>query len=355
MVDIDFLRKNNCIIFECISGSRAYGLSIPGSDTDIKGVYILPKEIYYGLEYVEQVNNKSNDIVFYELKRFMELLSKNNPNLLELLNTPADCILHKDPLMNRLTPALFLSRLCKQSFANYAFSQIKKARGLNKKIYNPVDKIRKPILDFCYVTAGAGTQPLKDWLEKNNIQQENCGLTAMNHMRDLFALYYNPEKILMYKGIMQKENANDVALSSIPIGEKPLTYLFFNKDGYSVYCRDHKEYWEWVNNRNDLRYEHTLEHGKHYDAKNMQHVFRLLNMADEIATEKKIYTYRKDREWLLSIRQGKFQYEELLQMAEEKLQQIETHYASSDLPETPDIAAIEKILVEMRKDWYEKK
>jgi hypothetical protein len=328
---------------------------LPGSDTDIKGVYILPKEIYYGFGYVEQVNNESNDIVFYELKRFMELLLRNNPNLLELLDTPADCVLYKHPLMEHIQPELFLSKLCKNSFANYAFSQIKKAKGLNKKIYNPVDKERKSILEFCYVTAGSGSQPLRDWLEKNNIPQESCGLASINHIRDLYALYYNADNPGLYKGILQKENANDVVLSSIPKTEQPLTWLFFNKDGYSVYCRDYKEYWEWVANRNELRYENTLEHGKNYDAKNMQHVFRLLNMADEIATEQKIHTFRKDRDWLLSIRQGKFQYEELMQLAEEKLLLIEQHFAISQLPEMPDPIAIERLLVEMRQEWYAEK
>lgn len=36
---IEDLKKNDLIILECISGSRAYGLETPTSDTDIKGVF----------------------------------------------------------------------------------------------------------------------------------------------------------------------------------------------------------------------------------------------------------------------------------------------------------------------------
>ncbi len=70
---IEDLRNKGCIIFECITGSRAYGLALPHSDTDIKGVFILPKSQYYGLDYIAQINNESNDEMFYELGRFIEL------------------------------------------------------------------------------------------------------------------------------------------------------------------------------------------------------------------------------------------------------------------------------------------
>jgi predicted nucleotidyltransferase len=68
------------MLLQCISGSKAYGLDTPQSDTDIKGVFALPKHSFYGLNYTEQVNNPTNDIVYYELKRFFELLLCNNPN-----------------------------------------------------------------------------------------------------------------------------------------------------------------------------------------------------------------------------------------------------------------------------------
>ena len=86
MKTIEDLKASGNIIFECISGSRAYGLDTASSDTDIRGVFILPKEDFYSLDYVGQINNETNDIVYYELRKFIELLSKNNPNILELLN-----------------------------------------------------------------------------------------------------------------------------------------------------------------------------------------------------------------------------------------------------------------------------
>jgi len=90
---IEELKNRNLIILECISGSKAYGLDTPQSDTDIKGVFLLPKPNFYGLKYIPQISNESNDIVYYELGRFMQLLAFNNPNIMELLNTPEKSVI----------------------------------------------------------------------------------------------------------------------------------------------------------------------------------------------------------------------------------------------------------------------
>lgn len=150
---IAWVKENGLLLFEAIAGSKAYGLDTAQSDTDIKGVFVLPKDMYYSLDYTAHVSNDTNDIVYYELKRFMELLSKNNPNILELLSVPDRFVLHKHAVMNSLNTNMILSRLCEKTFANYAFTQIKKAYGLEKKILNPVEEERKSVLDFVTCTS----------------------------------------------------------------------------------------------------------------------------------------------------------------------------------------------------------
>ena len=120
-IDIEYLRDNKLILLECISGSKAYNLDLPTSDTDIKGVFYLPKEQFFGFHYIQQVANESNDIVFYEVGRFLELLSKNNPNILELLETPKDKIVYKHPIMDRIQTRDFISKKCKDTFGGYYF------------------------------------------------------------------------------------------------------------------------------------------------------------------------------------------------------------------------------------------
>ncbi|WP_343634776.1 nucleotidyltransferase domain-containing protein [Fluviicola sp.] len=341
------------LLLQCISGSRAYGLNTPQSDTDYKGIFVSPKTVFYGSHFNDQVANESNDIVYFEWKKFIDLLGKNNPTILELLATPDDCILFKHPLIADLKAEDFLSELCCQTFAGYAQSQIKKARGLNKKISNPVEPERKEIPDFCYVIDGMQVVPVAKWLSDRNFNQSDCGLVKIPHMRDAYALFHNSQlESGFLKGIYSGPDSNDVSLSSIPKGIQPLGLMSFNKDAYSIHCKEYAQYWEWIGKRNESRYQSTISHGKNYDAKNMMHTFRLLHMAEEIAREGKIFVRRNDREFLMSIREGKFEYEDLLTRAEEKVQLIEELFEKSPLPQEPDLEKLEELLIGVRDEYY---
>jgi hypothetical protein len=347
---IEDLRNKGLIILECISGSKAYGLDTPSSDTDIKGVFILPKEEYYGLTYMPQVNNETNDIVFYEFGRFMELLSLNNPNILELLNTPESAIIYKHPFLNEINSELILSKLCNNTFGKFALSQIKKAKGLRKKIVNPVAKERKSVLSFCFVNYDQGAIPLLKYLEIKGWQKEYCGLVNIPHMKDVYGLYYSDQ--LGFSGVLRGKDSNDICLSSIPKGAKQETLMYFNRNGYSTYCKEYREYWDWVEKRNEDRYENTKSHGKNYDSKNMMHVFRLLEMAIEIGKEKKVNVKRSNRDFLLDIKAGKFEYEELLKMADLKQTEMESVFESSSLPDRPDLELINVLTYRLRNKFY---
>jgi hypothetical protein len=342
------------LLLKCISGSKAYNLHLPSSDTDVKGIFVLPQRQLYGLEQVAQLANASNDEVYFEVARFIELLLKNNPNILELLSTPKDCILFRHPLMMLVRPEDFLSKLCKETFAGYAKTQIKKARGLNKKILRPMTKERKGVPDFCFVVDGNGSIPLVQWLAGQGYRQEECGLTQLSHFRDAYLIYHQSQIAgnNNLKGIVSGDAANDVQLSAVPKGVNALAVMHFNKDAYSVYCREYNEYWEWVEKRNEARYQNTLSHGKNYDAKNMMHTFRLLTMAEEIALHQQVIVHRNDRDFLLRIRSGEFDYQELLRMAEEKLERIEELYKRSYLPDVPDTKKGEALLVQIRESFY---
>jgi hypothetical protein len=352
-LNIDDLRARNLILFEAISGSHAYGLNVPTSDQDIRGVFILPQHELYGLHYVEQVADGKNDVIFYELGRYVDLLIKNNPTMLELLAVPQDCVVHRDPIMDWIKPEDVLSKVCQDSFAGYAKAQIYKARGLNKKVVNPMEVKRKSILDFCFVPEGQGAIPVLEWLAERGWKQEDCGLVNIPHMHDIYALFHahDAAQTLGFKGIAAKDNSNSVSLTSVPKGMDRMAIMAFNKDGYTLYCKDYKAYWEWVEKRNEARYESTIAHGKNYDAKNMMHTFRLLDMAAEIA-DGIIQVRRPNREELLAIRRGERDYDALLEEAEARLPLIAAKFEASTLPKKPDGERLNAILIAMRQEIY---
>lgn len=349
---IDDLKNKNLILFECISGSKAYNLATENSDTDIRGVFYLPKNMFYGFDYQTQVSNETNDIVYYEIGRFIELLLKNNPSCLELLATPEEFILHKSALLKELNYKDFITSEVEKTFVGYALSQIKKAKGLNKKFLNPIDKVRKTVLDFCYIIIDNKTISFLDWTKSNSYKQEFCGLSKINHSKDLFAIYYNEN--LNYRGVIKDETNDDIRLSEIPKNEKQIAYFIFQKDEYSTYCKQYKEYWEWMEMRNEDRYTTNITHEKNYDSKNMMHTIRLLKVAKELLETGHLNVKRiEDRDELLAIKKGEFTYEEIMIKIDDLKREIEEKSKLKILPKELNSSKIEDYLINLRTKLYE--
>ena len=134
-MNVKQLESTDHIIFKSIVGSKLYGLDTPSSDTDIKGIYKLPLNILLKRSFQDQVNDDTNDQVFYEVSKFLKLATNANPNILELLYTPKEFILKSsiDYELIREHRDIFLTKSIKNSLGGYAVAQIKKARGKNKK------------------------------------------------------------------------------------------------------------------------------------------------------------------------------------------------------------------------------
>lgn len=354
MMTIDDLISCQCIVFECISGSRAYGLDTPESDTDIKGVYIAPVERFFGFQSESQISGDANNVTYYELGRFFELLCKNNPTALEMLFTPQTCIRKGREFLERIEASRFLSRQCEYSFARYAYGQIKKARGLNKKIFKPMDEEKQTILAFCYTVEGQRSVPIMDWLADRAMSYDRCGLTSLVHMENTYALFYDDthDRRYHFNGLVRTDAAMELTLSPVPKELEPVALMVFNKNAYSRYCKEYRDYWDWVEQRNEMRFKTVTRHGRNYDSKNMMHTFRLLAMAEEIAVHHTMSVIRPDRDWLLSIKAGDYSYEDLLRQVEERIRRIEQLFQDSLLPEKPDYGYAEKILIQLRREYY---
>lgn len=395
-MDIKYLRDNNLIVYEYVRGSRLHGIATPDSDTDIGGVYVAPEDMIFGFEsdYEKTVSDAKSDVVFYELRAYCELLGKSNPNVLESLFIPEDFIIYCDPVFKKMfldNRDKFLSQDAFPGMFGYARSQINKARGLNKKITNPVTE-RKTVLDFCYTVKDQGSEPIIEFLKEHGLNQKYCGLVNIPSMPGLHGVYYdfaahlkfekmgkkerldmigrtipelhgNPVNVQMrlgnnefykYGGIVNSDKnteSNTVRLSSIPAGETPICVMTYNQAGYECHCRRYNEYKKWEAERNPVRYKSNKD--KNYDAKNMCECMRLVTMALELAETGQYKVVRNsDRQMLMDIRAHKYDYDEIVSMCEDIAVKFETAAPKSSLQEHVDGKFVREVLKGFRKYFY---
>ena len=335
----------NKTLYKYIRGSKAHGISTPLSDTDMGGVFVCDNDKLLGLgaDYREEISDEKHDIVYFELNKFGRLLSTSNPTVLESLFVDSEFVVEQDPLFSVFLENrnAFLTKECFMPFGGYAVQQIKKARGLNKMIVQPIIERKTPV-DFCYITYKNDTMPVGEWLAMNNWTENDISLAKLNHAKDAYAVF-------LFPGGFCKENATDVHVNNLPKNLVTIATLFFNKDAYSKHCKDYKRFKDWEKNRNPVRYQSNLN--KNYDAKNMSECFRLVHTCIEIANGGEYHVNRKgiDDKFLLDIRAHKYEYDELMEMLEKKIAEMETATANSTIRESVDRQLINDIILDIRK------
>jgi len=120
-------------------GSISHGTYRPShdpnsiDDRDAIGIVIPPMEYYYGLEEYGSRGTKTLiheewDIVFYELKKFVRLLEKGNPNVLSCLFLEPNMYMQLSAAGEFLVENrdLFVTKKCYPNFVGYAHGQLHK-------------------------------------------------------------------------------------------------------------------------------------------------------------------------------------------------------------------------------------
>jgi len=114
------------VIYRCIVGSTAYGLSQEGSDVDRRGFYLPPADLAWSLAGAPEQLETEQEEVYWEIEKFIRLALKANPNVLECFYSP---------LVETCTPVArelidlrhtFLSQHVHRTYNSYVLSQFKK-------------------------------------------------------------------------------------------------------------------------------------------------------------------------------------------------------------------------------------
>jgi predicted nucleotidyltransferase len=357
----DLHEKNKtAILFACIAGSRAYGTATAASDEDIRGIFAVPAAAYLDLvRPLDQLSDERGNTVYFSLRRVTELLVQANPNVLELLFMPEDCIRSQSAEMETLVKhrGLFISRQCADTHAGYAMSQIKRARGHNKWINNPKPETPPEKEDFCYVIPwqfDPGKQPARPIrLRDIGWSLADYHVARLEHDHDAYRLYHYGKEA---RGVFRGDN---LVCESIPMEDESSRFaglLLYNERAWKQALSDHHNYWAWRQNRNEARWQQQERGELDFDPKNMMHTVRLLLSGRSLMqTGLPIVRFSGHQlSLLMDIRSGKFSFDEILSVAEDILEDCERLKTSADLPDVCDAEKAGSLLREITQHWEDR-
>lgn len=299
--------KGSKILFECVAGSHLYGTSTPTSDEDIRGVFVPPKEYFIGFQHhIKQVENKTQDIVYYDIRKFLALCCDNNPNIIELLFVPYEQWRVKSLEWEWIVANrdIFLSKKARWTFSGYAVSQLHRIKQHRAWLLNPPKK-QPERKDFGLPEDK--TLVSKEQLNTYNELVERAQDVSIDKLNELvWQLQLDVNAMV----VLQHEKA------------------FLNAN------RVWGQYMNWKQNRNPERA--AIEEKWGYDTKHAAHLYRLISEGEELLLKKNITFPRFDADMLREIKQGKYTYDELMSMVGDIDAKFNSLYQKSSLPIKPD-------------------
>lgn len=327
------------VMYETIMGSHAYGVAdtsvktkVP--DFDVYGWCIPPKEYVFpqasghiiafgekpgtmitfgpcfkGFEQYQRHHmmdvdalggaGKEWDIQIYNIVKYFELCRENNPNMIDSLFTPDNCVLHCTNIgqMVRDKRRLFLSKLAWKKFRGYAQAQLKK---MNDKVFDGTKQLEK----------------LRAFEEAHNLDRK----ITLAEIKKAITLKSDQRR------------CDNVSLDRLSMRE--LTeYQRLYEDGLAV----------------SSRFEIHKFHG--FDVKFAYHILRLLDEAEQILLEGDLDLQRA-REAMKAVRRGDWTANEIHNWAIEKDKALEAAYTNCKLPERPPVEPIKKLLLDCLENHY---
>ncbi len=301
-----FLLDN--VMYATYMGSVAYGVANLGSDIDIYGFCLPPKDQVFPhlagdiagfgkpsprfdqwqQHHIKDASSdKEYDFSIFSIVKYFQLCMDNNPNMIDSLFVPRTCILHSTAISElvRENRKLFLHRGAFHKFKGYAYSQMHKMNIKDPK----------------------GLQELIDY-------EIEFAIPKSTDIHDVeFELANRGKSFLGYLTDDQLKNYNNLfsLAGKRAIGSKILGY----------------------------------------DSKFSYHIVRLLSECEQILVEHDI-DLQRNNEQLKSIRRGEWTLQQISDYFESKEKQLEELYAKSTLQYKPNEAKIKELLINCLETHY---
>jgi len=310
-------------ILEYRVGSHLYGTNTENSDLDLCGIFIAPKEYYIGLSNIAEVDfstvvKKENgrnapeavDRKFYELRKFIKLATDNNPNIIEQLFINQDNIIFASPLGKKLLENrhLFPHKGLYKKFIGYSLSQ--KSKMIVKR---------------------------------DNMADIIAGIDFFKSLGDPSRNY-----VVQYKNFLIKsgifKNIEDTGIH-IRIGDTSIQ----KNETIKQALRKLEDRRSKFSGRYD---DFVSKHG--YDTKFASNLIRLLCEGKELLETSEIQFPLKERELILDVKQGKYDIDDILEMARDLDSELKLSLENSDLPDEPQTQKIEDLLIELVEESWER-
>lgn len=375
-------------IFLTVTGSHAYGMAREGSDVDVRGVCVAPRDLrespfknfdqFYpqkqrgpwsprrgpAIQAVGMLRkhptaaasyahfDEEIDLCIYSLHKFIFLAGNNNPNVLELLFVDESDVLYADARWRRINEHrdLFLSTKCKHTYLGYAHSQLKRILTHREWLLNPPKKEptradfglpEETVLpsDVRNLIDENVKKTVREWTVSDGFEDILTGAfldTLHERMREFHAtLLQCTEDVLDDK--IYELGAASLGLS------KDVLHAIKQERKYRGARKHWEQFHHWKRSRNPARA--ALEEQYGYDTKHGAHLVRLMRTGLEIVRDGKLMVRRPDAEELLAIRDGAFSYDALMEEVARIKAAVEEATAISPLPRSPNFEAIEKLVL----------
>ena len=314
---MDFM--HHCVLL-AKGGSRAYNTFTEESDYDFTGIVAPPAQFVLGLSPFSSWEPKAGTLLHevdgkvYGITKAVLLLLKGNPNMLELLWYPRDvyeAIYPTGDLLIRYRH-IFSSKHVYKSLANYASAQF-------DVMLRGTEQDRLEWDDAVTLTSAAG------WTVKQIVKEL-------------------PRPMPNYPAVTE-------ALEKLPgqmgtTEDWPLLNRILTRSADTIKKLNYRRFRTGLGAK---RKKSVMEHG--YDPKNASHLVRLLYLGRDFAEEGILTPWMtgEPREHVMEIKAGLWELDRVKDLAHELWKDCETSYARTSLPDEPDEASAEELLIRIQK------